>query len=429
MLPRGRAATVFRGERLVSARVSRPVRKSHDGSQRTQRRSQRNGAAARSQSPAPGVSLDGGVLTATLVLASLGVIMSYSATAPLAVSGGIPPLFVDHLTGLVIGVAVAAAAMWLPLVFWRRVAIPFWAFGVVLLGLTWLTGVEVNGAQRWLALPGTGFRFQPVEVAKCGTLLAVAVVAGHPRGGMVLSGRRTLVAAALVAPPVFLLLAQPDLGNAVLLALLAGLMLLVAGASLRTLGVAAAAAVGGIAYFIATHPYALRRVMAFRDPYADPEGTGFQLVQSFVAFGHGGLFGVGIGSGWQKLFYLPEAHTDFVLSLVAEELGLLGVLLVLGAFTALLIAGTRIARHAKSRFALLVAFSVTALLTVPAIINAGVVMGLLPTKGLTLPFLSYGRTSLVVSCAAVGLLLGIARRQEQSEPRVTPARSGRLAWR
>jgi cell division protein FtsW len=260
-------------------------------------------------------------------------------------------------------------------------------------------------------------------------LLAVALVAGHAGGGMVLSGRRTLAAAALVAPPVCLLLVQPDLGNAVVLALLAGLILLVAGTSIRTLAVVAVAAVAGIAYFIVSNPYALRRVMTFRDPYADPEGAGFQLVQSFVAFGHGGLFGVGIGSGWQKLFYLPEAHTDFVLALVAEELGLLGVLLVLGAFVALLIAGTRIARQAKSRFALLVAFSVTALLTVPAIVNSAVVMGLLPTKGLTLPFLSYGRTSLVVSCAAVGLLLGIARNQEQNEPRVAGARPGRLAWR
>ena len=170
--------------------------------------------------------------------------------------------------------------------------------------------------------------------------------------------------------------------------------------------------------------------MVFLDPYADPAGKGFQLVQSFVAFGHGGLFGVGIGSGWQKLFYLPEAHTDFVLALVAEELGLIGVLLVLGAFTALLIAGTRIARQAKSRFALLVAFAVTALLTVPAIVNAGVVMGMLPTKGLTLPFLSYGRTSLVISCAAVGLLMGIARRQERGERRpVRAAQPRRLAWR
>ena len=184
-----------------------------------------------------------------------------------------------------------------------------------------------------------------------------------------------------------------------------------------------------MAAYVALRPYALLRWRGFLAPWQNARAEGFQLVQSFVAFGRGGNLGVGIGDGRQKLFYLPEAHTDFVLALVAEELGLLGVLLVLGAFTALLIAGTRIARRAKSRFALLVAFAVTALLTLPAIVNSGVVMGLLPTKGLTLPFLSYGRTSLVVSCAAVGLLLGIARRQDQSEPRVAPAEPGRLAWR
>ena len=410
----------------MSPRVARPVRQ-RDG--KSQRKKAAANAAAR-QNEATDATLDGGVVAASLVLASLGVIMSYSATAPLASRGGIPPLFLDHVLGLAIGVAIAAVAMWLPLSLWRRLAIPFWALGVGLLGLTWLFGVEVNGAQRWLGLPGGSFRFQPVEIAKCGTLLAVAAVAGRPGGGAVLSGRRTALAAALVAPPVSLLLLQPDLGNAVLLALLAGLMLLVAGTSLRTLAVAGLVAAAGIVSFVATHPYALRRVLAFLDPYADPAGTGFQLVQSFVAFGHGGLSGVGIGGGWQKLFYLPEAHTDFVLALVAEELGLLGVLGVLGAFVALLIAGTRIARQARSRFALLVAFSLTTLLTVPAIVNAGVVMGVLPTKGLTLPFLSYGRTSLVVSCAAVGLLLGIARRQQQDDYQpVAGAQLRRLAWR
>ena len=407
----------------MSARVSRPVRRKTEKSRRAR-------AAASDQTEPSAPSLDGGILTSILVLASLGIIMSYSATAPLAASGGIPPLFLDHLVGLAIGIAAGALALQLPLGFWRQAAIPFWLAGVSLLALTWFFGVEVNGAKRWLQIPGTGFRFQPVELAKYGTLLAVAAVAGRPGGGPVLSTRRTLLAAALVAPPVALLLAQPDLGNAVLLALLAGLMLLVAGTALRTLAMAGSAALVGLTAFVATHPYALRRVMAFLDPYADPKGDGFQLVQSFVAFGHGGLTGVGIGGGWQKLFYLPEAHTDFVRALVAEELGLIGVRLVLGAFTALLIAGTRIARQAKTRFALLLAFAVTTLLTGPAIVNAGVVMGVLPTKGLTLPFLSYGRTSLVVCCAAVGLLLGIARRQEHAtRPPVNAAGLRRLAWR
>ena len=150
-------------------------------------------------------------------------------------------------------------------------------------------------------------------------------------------------------------------------------------------------------------------MLGFLDPWSRASAEGFQLVQSFVAFGRGGIAGVGLGDGRQKLYYLPEAHTDFVLSVVAEEAGLIGVLIVLGGFVALLIAGLRIALAATQRFALLLAFGMTALLTVPALLNAAVVMGCVPTKGLTLPFLSYGRSSLVVSCLAVGILFSVAR--------------------
>jgi len=150
--------------------------------------------------------------------------------------------------------------------------------------------------------------------------------------------------------------------------------------------------------------------MGFLDPFRESQGAGWQLVQSYVAFGQGGLLGQGIGNSRQKLEYLPEVHTDFVLALIAEELGLMGVLVVLGAFAALWIAGTRAARRATDRFDLLVGFAMVTLLTIPAFLNASVVMGLVPTKGLTLPFLSYGRTSLVMSCFALGLLLGVARR-------------------
>jgi cell division protein FtsW len=143
-----------------------------------------------------------------------------------------------------------------------------------------------------------------------------------------------------------------------------------------------------------------------------------------VAFGRGGLFGVGLGNGQQKLAYLPEAHTDFILALVAEEMGLAGILMVLVAFAVLMLAGTRIAQNRKDRFALLLAFGMTTLLTVPAVINAAVVMGLLPTKGLTLPFLSYGRTSLIMNCAALGLLLGLAKPEK---PR-SAATTGVKAW-
>ena len=185
--------------------------------------------------------------------------------------------------------------------------------------------------------------------------------------------------------------------------------LFVAGADFRPLLAVGAVGTLAVGLYTAVRPYALRRVLGFLDPWSRASNEGFQLVQSFVAFGRGGVTGVGIGDGRQKLFYLPEAHTDFILSVVAEEAGLVGVLIVLGGFAALLVAGLRIALAAKQRFALLLAFGMTALLVVPALLNAAVVMGCLPTKGLTLPFLSYGRSSLLVCCLAVGVLLSVAR--------------------
>jgi len=394
--------------------MSRPGRR---GSRNAERNGRRRRAPAEAQShPLSGNTgihgLDGGLVISAGVLITLGVVMSYSTTAPLALGDRLPPLFLNHLAALTLGLCTAFVAALLPMAAWHRLALPLWGAGVALLITTAFLGVEVNGAQRWLELPGLSFRFQPVELAKCATLLAVATVVAPRDGRGEISRRQTLVAAGLTLPPMALLLIQPDLGNALLLATLVVLLLIVAGIRLRTLVLPTLVAALGIVAYIARNPYAMRRVASFWDPWRDAQGAGFQLVQSFVAFSQGGLWGVGLGNGRQKLFYLPEAHTDFVLSLVAEELGLIGVLFVLGAFAALLVAGSRIARHTRARFTLLLAFAATAFLTVPAMVNAAVVMGLLPTKGLTLPFLSYGGSSLVMCCAALGLLLGIARRSE-----------------
>jgi cell division protein FtsW len=361
----------------------------------------------------PGV-LDGGVTLSALLLVSVGVLMSYSTTATINLEQRIPPLFLNHIGALLTGLVAGTIAYRTPLTVWRKLALPLWAISVLMLALTWVLGVEVNGAARWLALPGTGVRFQPAEISKFATLLAVAAVISRRDGHEELSTRRAMTAAALALPTMALLIAQPDLGSTIVTVALVALLLVVGGTRLARLIVPAALVVAGVVLYIARNAYALRRVTGFIDPWANRLGEGYQLVQSMVAFGRGGLFGVGIGNGQQKLKYLPEAHTDFILSLVAEELGLLGVLLVLGGFAALLIAGTRIARSTVQRFDLLIAFGMTALLTLPAIINASVVMGLMPTKGLTLPFLSYGRTSLIVSCVALGLLLGVARESNRS---------------
>ncbi len=354
--------------------------------------------------------LDTGVSLSSLILILFGVVMSYSATAALALDSRLPPLFFDHVTGLLAGLAFGALAYWAPPVLIRRLALPVWGISVVLLVVTLFAGVEVNGAQRWLDVPGVGFRFQPGELAKCVTLVAVADWLSRRQDRREITTRRTLEAAGLGIVPAGLLLLQPDLGNAVVLVALTALLLFIAGTPWPRFVMPGFAGVLLLGIYVMFNPYAMRRVTGFLDPFRDSLGAGWQLVQSYLAFGQGGFLGQGLGNSRQKLAYLPEAHTDFVLALVAEELGLVGVLVVLGAFAALWIAGTRVARRARDKFDVLCGFGMVALLTIPALLNASVVMGMVPTKGLTLPFLSYGRTSLVVCCFALGCLLGVARR-------------------
>ncbi len=372
--------------------------------------------AAASAAPAPRAALDGGVTFSAAILVSLGVVMVYSTTAPLAIGRALPPHFIRHLCVAALAVGIAAITMRVPLALWRRVALPLWVFSVLLLIATLVVGDSAGGAQRWLRLPHAGIAFQPVELAKWATLLVVASALA-PLSERAMAGWQPVrIALLFTLPPVLPLLFQPDFGNALVLVALVGVLLFCAGIPLRVLAAPALVSVAGAVLYVAVKPYALARVRGFLDPWRLSQDEGFQLVQSFVAFGRGDLLGVGLGGGRQKLFYLPEAHTDFILSVVAEELGLAGVLLVLGAFAAFLVAGSRIARRARDPFALLTAFGMTALIALPAIVNAAVVMGLAPTKGFTLPFMSYGGNSLIVCALAVGILLRLGSREAAPEP-------------
>ena len=373
--------------------------------------------------------LDGAVVTATSILVLMGLLMVYSATATRDLERLVPVHFLRQLAACLAGLAVAGAAAYVPLAWWQRAALPAWGAGVALLGVTAFFGVEVNGAQRWLTIPAIGFSFQPVEIAKWATVLAVAACLAPGSGRVTPAPRRIYASLALAAVPAVLLLLQPDLGNAVLLLGIVTLLLFLAGAPATYFVAPAGAGAVALGVHLAIHPYAMRRFVGFLDPWATASREGFQLVQSFVGFGRGGLFGVGLGDGRQKLFYLPEAHTDFILALVAEELGLFGVLVVVGAFAALWVAGTRIARRAHSQFAALVAFGMTALLVVPALVNSAVVTGLVPTKGMALPFLSYGRTGLVMSFAALGVLLGVGMRDARPRWQAVRGAERRRTWR
>jgi len=364
--------------------------------------------------------LHGGVVASCALLCATGLVMVYSASAPLALDAAFPPHFVRHAAACLVGLGVAALGLRVPLGVWHALALPVWLVGVALLAATAWAGVEINGARRWLEVPGL-LRFQPGEFARWSTLLCAAALLARRR----FEPRETTPPAfwallgGCVGLPALLLFLQPDTSGALMLMGTVGALVFVSGAPLRAL--LGAAALGAFVLTTAAllRPYVLDRLRAFLDPWASSQTEGFQVVQSFVAFGRGGSFGVGLGDGRQKLFYLPEAHTDFVLSVVAEETGLLGVALVLGAFAALAVAGLQIARGSRSRFGLLLATAMTVGLVLPAALNAAVVMGVAPATGMTLPFLSYGRTALLMSFLAVGMLLGIAR-TSTSATRPTP---------
>jgi cell division protein FtsW len=349
----------------------------------------------------------GTLISAVGILAGVGAIAVFSATTTLS-DAALSPHFVRHAAGLALGAALLVGASLLPLVAWRRLAYPLYAASLVALAATLALGFVAGGARRWLMLPG-GVVFQPVELAKLATVLAVCAFLSRNDARGALSARASAQAFAFALAPIALCLAQPDLGSAVVIAALVGLVAFVAGAPLPLLGVPTLLGAAGVGLYCLVNPYAMKRVLAFLSPWEDPTGIGFQLVQSFVAFGRGGLFGAGPGNGLQKLHYLPEAHTDFILSVIAEEAGFVGVAFVIGLFVALVATGLRVAQGASHRFGLLLGFGATMLIGLPALLNCAVVMGLLPPKGLTLPFLSYGRSSLLVACTAAGILISIAR--------------------
>ena len=290
----------------------------------------------------------------------------------------------------------------------RRFAYPFLAVVLVLLALVLIPGIGQvrGGARRWISL---GITFEPSELLKPALVIYLAHSLAKKRDRMQSFAYGVLPHLLVVLVPMMLLMGQPDFGATALAALLTGAMLFVAGARPVVLFGPAVAAITAGAALVYSSPYRWKRVMGFLDPFADSLGSGFQLVQSFIAFGSGGVAGVGLGAGRQKLFYLPEAHTDFIFALIGEELGFIGGAMVLLAFAAVAQRGFRLANRAGDAFTSHLAFGITFVITVQAALNIAVVMGCLPTKGMPLPLLSYGGTSLVTTAGMIGILLGISR--------------------
>jgi cell division protein FtsW len=294
---------------------------------------------------------------------------------------------------------------------YRRLAYPLLGLTVLILILVIIPGVGVlrGGARRWLML--AGLTFQPAEIAK----LALVIYLAH---SMARKEEKIKTFTVGVLPHLIvtgvclgLLLLEPDFGTALILAMLLYSMLFIGGVRVSHLLATALVALPGLIYIMVTAPYRLRRLIAFLDPWSDPQNTGFQVIQSLIAFGSGQFWGRGLGEGRQKLFYLPEAHTDFVFSVIGEEVGFLGALAVLVLFGVIVLRGLKLTSKIEEPFEQYLAFGLTVLLGLQALIHMGVVMGIMPAKGLVLPFISYGGSALVTNLMEAGILLSLSRRR------------------
>jgi cell division protein FtsW len=267
-------------------------------------------------------------------------------------------------------------------------------------------GMKRGGATRWLNL--FGFSFQVTEMVKITIVIFLAHLLTRKSHQLKDFSRGVLIPLAVTSIAILLILLEPDFGTAVIIAAILLLMLCIAGAQIKHLSCLVAAFIPVGVALILYKGYRLTRLTAFLDPWKDADNTGFQIIQSLLSFGSGGTFGVGIGDGMQKLFYLPEPHTDFILSIIAEESGFIGVAIVIVMFAIFAYRGFMIALKAPDLFGTLLAAGLTMVIALEAFINIAGVMGLIPLKGLVLPFLSYGGTAFIMTMTAVGILLNIS---------------------
>jgi cell division protein FtsW len=370
----------------------------------------RNQAFQAGLTPLP-VRPDSWVLIPALLLLATGIVMVGSASIAIAEGQGVASYhyLLRHLLYIAMGVGLALSLRVIPMAFLERISRPLMALSVLVLLMVFVPGLghTVNGSARWIRL-GL-LNFQAVEAVK---LMVIIYLAGYlARKAQLVQTRffdtlKPLIFAGVLS---VILLLQPDMGSAAVITAIVAGMVWLAGAAWRhilVLGMLALPAFG----FAAMEPYRLRRIVSFMDPWADPFASGFQLTQALIAVGRGELFGVGIGASIQKLFYLPEAHTDFIFAVLAEEFGLLGVIVVLALFmmlvTRIMVIGSMAHRNSRP-FAGFVAYGIGLWIGLQAMVSVGVNLGVLPTKGLTLPLISSGGSSMLMTLVALGVVLRI----------------------
>ena len=365
--------------------------------------------------------------TATLCLIAFGAVMVYSSSSgtTLLTEGGDSSYYLKrYLVSAAIGLFLLSFLTRHGLGAVRRLSpvVLAVAVGGLVLVLIPGFGMEVNGARRWL---GAGsFQLQPSEIAKLALILyAASFLAANPERARSLGGVKPLllVGAALAG----LVVIEPDLGTTIVICLALGAMLVAGGMKLRHLAMIAGGLVVLALLFALAEPYRRERLTTFLDPWADSGGAGFQSVQAMIAIGSGGLFGVGLGESVQKLFYLPEAHTDMILAVIGEELGFAGIFFVLLCYGMIAYAGLQAARKASDFYAKLLAAGITSVILSQAMVNFFAVLGLLPLTGVPLPFISYGNSSLVVLLAAMGLLCNVAQQGVTADAEAREGKSKR----
>jgi len=317
-----------------------------------------------------------------------------------------------HVCFLIIGAFLAFLFLCVDYRSLRKWAKPVFAFSIFLLVLVLLPGIgrQVAGANRWFRFKFISF--QPSELANIAVIIYIADFIARKENSIGTFFKGFLPPIIVLGVVVFLIIIQPDLGTALAMGALVFIMLFVAGARLSYLASTILVSLPVLAVLIFSVPYRRMRIMAFLDPWLDPKGSGFQIIQSQVALGSGGIFGVGLGYSKQKLFYLPAAHTDFIFSIIGEELGFLGTLGIIILFMIFIHEGFKIVKNASGKFGYFLSLGLVLMISLKATINIGVSCGVLPTKGLPLPFISYGGSSLIFDMLSVGILMNIARTGE-----------------
>lgn len=354
------------------------------------------------------------IFTVTVLLVCVGIVMIYSASSIYAWERYKDSFFFlkRHLSFLAIGIVLMFLAMSLDYHKLSRYAKPLLFVSLILLVLVLVPGVgrEVSGARRWFRFKFISF--QPSELANLAVIIYVADFISRKGEKIRDFVKGFLPPVAVLGFTCLLILLQPDLGTTLAIGSVVFLMLFVAGTRVSYLASVILGSLPALYVLIFRVPYRRARILAFLNPWADPRGTGFQIIQSQIALGSGGLFGVGLGHSRQKLFYLPAGHTDFIFSIIGEELGLIGTIGVVILFLIFILQGLKIIKYAPDKFSYFLALGLVLMIALKAVINIGVSCGILPTKGLPLPFISYGGSSFIFDLVSVGILINIARTGE-----------------